>query len=91
MWKIIILPFINDNRCNLITLCYCSRIGGVTVSVLASSVVDRRFQPLSDQTNDNRIGICYFSATVVALRRKSKNWLARNRDNVSEWGDMSIR
>ena len=26
-----------------------------------------------------------------ALRRKSKDWLARNQDNVSEWGDMSIR
>jgi hypothetical protein len=23
--------------------------------------------------------------------RKSKHWLARNRDNVSEWGDMSVR
>jgi hypothetical protein len=27
----------------------------------------------------------------AALRRKSKNWLASNQDNVSEWGDMSIR
>ena len=25
------------------------------------------------------------------LRRKSKDWLARNQDNVSEWGDMSTR
>ena len=23
--------------------------------------------------------------------RKSKDWLDRNQDNVSEWGDMSIR
>jgi hypothetical protein len=23
--------------------------------------------------------------------RKRKDWLARNQDNVSEWGDMSIR
>ena len=23
--------------------------------------------------------------------RKSKDWLAHNQDNVSEWGDMSIR
>jgi hypothetical protein len=27
----------------------------------------------------------------AALRRKSKDWLAQNRDNVSEWDDMSIR
>ena len=32
------------------------------VSVLASSVVDRVFEPRSDQTNDDKIGICCFSA-----------------------------
>jgi hypothetical protein len=37
------------------------------------------------------IGICYFSAKHAALRRKSKDWLVRNQDSVSEWGDMSIR
>ena len=37
------------------------------------------------QTNDYKIGICCFSAKYVALRRKSKDWLARNQDNVSEW------
>jgi len=58
--------------------------------VLASSAVDRGFEPRSDQTKDYEIGICSFSAKHAALRRKSKNWLARNRDNVSEWGDMSI-
>ena len=26
----------------------------------------------------------------LALRRKRKDFLARNQDNVSEWGDMSI-
>ena len=26
-----------------------------------------------------------------ALRRKGKDWLAWNRDNVSEWGNESIR
>jgi len=38
-------------------------------------------------TKDYKIGICCFSA---ALRRKNKEWLAWNQDNVSEWGDMSI-
>ena len=33
--------------------------------------------------------MCCFSAKHAALRRKSKYWLARN--NVPEWGDMSIR
>ena len=45
------------------------------VSVLASSVVYRGFEPRSGQTKDLKIGI----------------WLARNQAIVSEWGDMSIR
>jgi len=32
-----------------------------------------------------------FSAKHTALRRKSKNWLAWIQDNLSEWGDLSIR
>ena len=60
------------------------------VSVLSSSVVDRGFEPQSGQTKDYKIGICCFSAKHAALRRKSKDWLARNQENVSEWGDMSI-
>ena len=67
-----------------------NRISGVMVSVLASSVVDRGFEPLSGQTKDYEIGICCFSAKHTALRRKSKDWFARNQDNVSKWGDMFI-
>jgi len=33
--------------------------------------------------------ICCFSTEHAALRGKSKDWLARNKDNVSEWSDMS--
>jgi hypothetical protein len=53
------------------------------VSVLASSAVDRGFEPRSGQTKDYKIGICCFSAKHAALRRKSNDWLARNQDNVS--------
>ena len=60
------------------------------VSVLASSAVDCSFKPRSGQTKDYKIGICCFSAKHTALRRKSKYWLARNQNNVSEWGNMSI-
>ena len=61
-------------------------------SMLASSAADCWFWPQSDQTKDFRykIGICCFFANHAVLRRKNKDWLARNRDNVSEWGDMSI-
>jgi hypothetical protein len=47
-----------------------NRIGG------ASSVVDHGFEPRSGQTKDFKIGICCFSAMYVALRSKSKDWLA---------------
>jgi hypothetical protein len=65
-------------------------IGGVMVSVLSSNAVDRGFKA-PDQTKDYKIDICCFFAKHAALRRKNKDWLARNRDNVSEWSDMSIR
>jgi hypothetical protein len=61
------------------------------VSVLPSSVVDHVFEHGLCQIKDYEIGICCFSAKQAALIRKSKDWLARNQDNVSEWGDMSIR
>ena len=67
------------------------RIGGVMVSVLASSAVSRGFEPRSGQTKDYEIGICCFSAKHAALRRKSTYWLARNQNNVSEWSDMFTR
>ena len=59
------------------------------VSVLASSAVDRGFKPRSGQTKGYKIGICCFSAKHAAFRSKSKDWLARNQDNVSEWTNMS--
>ena len=69
-----------------------NRISGVMVSMLTSSAEDHGFQPRSGQTKDYKIGIiCCFSAKHAALRSKSKDWLARNQNNVSEWGDMSIR
>jgi hypothetical protein len=61
------------------------------VSVFASSAVDRGFEPWSVQTKDYKIGICCFSAKHAALRKKSKDWLARNQNNVSKWSDMSSR
>ena len=66
-------------------------IRGVMVSVLALSVVDRGLDPRSGQTKDYKIGICCFSAKHTALRRKNKDWLSRNQDNVSKWHDMSTR
>ena len=60
------------------------------VSMLALSAVDHRFDPWSGQTKDYKIGIYCFSAKHAALSRKSKDWLARNQDDVSEWDGMSI-
>jgi hypothetical protein len=65
-----------------------NRMGGVMASMLASSVVNRGFEPWSGQTKDYEIGICCLSAKHAVLKRKSLVGL--NQDNVSEWGDMSI-
>ena len=57
--------------------------------MLASSAVDCGFEPRSGQTKDYKTGICCFSTKNAAFRRKRKDWLARNQNNVSEWCDMS--
>jgi hypothetical protein len=44
---------------------------------------DREFEHRSGKTKDYKIGICCFSAKHTALRRKSKDWFARNQNNVS--------
>jgi hypothetical protein len=61
------------------------------VSVLTVSTVDRGFESRSGQANNYKIGICCFFAKNAALRRKSKDWVARKQNNVLEWSDMSIR
>ena len=58
------------------------------VNVLASCAVDRGLESRSGKTKEYIIGICCFSATRAALRRKSP---ARNQNNVSEWSDISTR
>jgi hypothetical protein len=64
-----------------------NRISGVMVSVLAYSEVDCGFE-LKSVKPKTEIGICCFSAKHAALRRKNKDWLTQNWDNVSEWCDM---
>ena len=58
------------------------------VRMLASSVVDHGFRPLSGQTKDYKIGVCCFSAKHAAIRRKSKNLVAQNQVNVFELSGM---
>jgi hypothetical protein len=61
-----------------------NHISGIMVSMLASSAVDRGFEPRSGQTKDYKIVFCCFFAKHAALRRKIKDWLAKNQNNVSE-------
>ena len=68
-----------------------NHIGGVMVGMLASSAVDCGFESRSDQTKDYKIGICSFTTKCSALRKKSKDWLTWNQDNVFKWDDMSTR
>ena len=66
-----------------------NRIASVMDIMLVSSAIDRGLEPLSGQIKANKIGICCYSSKHAALRTKSKDWLACNQKNVSEWGDMS--
>ena len=72
-----------------------NHIGGVIVSLLASIAVYPGFELQSSQTIYTcyyiKIGICCLSAMHTVLRCKSKDCLAQNHDNVSEWNYMSIR
>jgi hypothetical protein len=61
-----------------------NRIGGVMVSMLVSSAVDRGFNHGRVKPKTNKIGICCISTEHAALRRKSQDWLARSQDNVSK-------
>ena len=61
------------------------------VSVLVLRAVDLEFEPRSGKPNDYNIGMYCFFAKHAALKKKSKDWLDRNQNNVPEWGGMYIR
>ena len=54
------------------------RLGGVMVSVLASSAEGRGFDPRPRQTKDIKFGICCFSAKHAAFWSKSIVWSAQS-------------
>ena len=71
----------------VISLGYLNQhFNGVIVTMLI--LIHSKVTP--GQTKDYNIGICCFFAKHTTLRTKSKDWLAWNQDNLSEWGDMSI-
>jgi hypothetical protein len=55
------------------------------VSMLTLSAVDLWFVPRSTK-------LVFVSSTLkhTALRRKSKDWMVWNQDNVSEWGLLAL-
>ena len=71
---------------NIYNIKKTNRIVGVIVSVLALNVVDWWFKLRWGRSKYYKIGICCFCTKHTALRRKSKDWLAQNQNNVSEWG-----
>ncbi len=57
--------------------------------MLALSAIDCGFELQSGQTKNCKIGICCLSAKHAAVKRKNKDLLAWNQENMSEWSDMS--
>jgi hypothetical protein len=47
--------------------------------------------PLQNLPHQYRTHIYQNHPQARSVKEKSKDWLARNLDNVSVWGDMSIR
>ena len=74
-------PNFNTIKIKLEFMCICVKCNGA---------VDIGFEPRSGKTKEYYICMCCFLAKHAALKRKSKYLLARNQDNVSEMGNMSI-
>ena len=70
-------------------LCNYNHTGGLMVSMFASNLIDCGIELRFGQTKDNKMVICCLSSKHSAFRSKSKNWLAHNQANVSEWRNMS--
>jgi hypothetical protein len=60
---------------SLMFISFLNRIGGVMVSVLASSVVDLGIEPRLSQTKDYQIGFCCISAKHSIKERAKTGWL----------------
>jgi hypothetical protein len=82
--KIVIWLNFGEVACHFL----CDRICGVMVSMFTSSVIDRGFEPRSVKPKTKILVFVASPRKNTALRRKSKDWLARIR--IIEWGDMFI-
>jgi hypothetical protein len=81
-----LLMLYKTSTCKTCAVVFCS-----TTFMLATSAIDCGYELRSCQTKEYQIGMCCFSAKNAALRRKNKDWLARNQNNVSEWSDISTQ
>ena len=61
------------------------------VSVLAPSAVNCGFESRSGQTKDYKMFIYCISVKNAVFRSKSKDYLTRTQNNLSEWNDISTR
>ena len=66
-----------------------NRLGGVIVSLLASSAEGRGFDTRPDQTKDIKICICCFSSKLAALKSKGKEEGLKSLKNVFVSSAMS--
>ena len=74
--------FRTDGQTRRWTLHFFGQIDGLMVSVLILCLVDHGFQSQLGQTKDYKLGICCFSAKYTALKRKNKDLVAWNQDDM---------
>ena len=58
---------------------------------MVTVLVDREFESRSGQSKDYNTDMRCFSAKHATLKSKSKNWVSRTQNNVSQGSDMSTR
>ena len=69
----------------------CNRIGGEIVSVLVSGVLDLGSSPGRVKLKTIKKVFVTSPLSSQHIRSRSKDWFTRNRNNVFERSDMSIR
>ena len=85
-WNVWRVTIVLVNLCKTIVFDNVNCIDGVMISMLASSAVDREFKPRSEgQTKYYKSSISCFSDKYASFKMTSKDWLARNQNNMSKW------
>ena len=81
----VVMPFIISRLNDVLQLWLSWSDTDSSNALNCNSAVDCGFKPWSNQ----RLELVFGASPLSTQRWKSKDWLAQNQDNVSEWSNMS--